>query len=553
MPATPMHVSPLTSTLASLLLACAELLGGELERVGEELCAWDRSLNKDALRLTHTAQSPAQRLAGMNAALDTLAGLLTPKERRRVLTSMQRVMGPDLPEEVQRQLMRAAARLGLGGAPAPATLTQALDERTEIVAPVFEAQQSRAGLIEHTQRVPPVFIEPATPSSAAPSPVLGEHFERCLAAFTELRARAVPLGEPSAPLLAAWNGALAVLRREARAPREALLFAQLDDSEAGAIRRSCAALVALLLEPKRARASLMTRAARGAEDLELLESVVRALELWRGSPAEQALLQGLDGAGEATRPRWLRALARRGVDPGRERVDALLRGAWSDTALAAGLPLVCVHAGRQNYRRTLTALLFTQDLEVRAAALVVGVALDTPGARIMCERFARDPDFFEACLVHALHASDEELEALAEWSRKPDAPAHAAFVVAYCARRSGIEAALTRHALDASPQALEGFRLATGFEGPAEELATWWADNEAKFDGGIRYLYGREASPSAFIESLRRARPLAWRAHAIECLIRSGGAHNLPLVGLPDALDAAVAELDAGTITWLPR
>jgi hypothetical protein len=69
------------------------------------------------------------------------------------------------------------------------------------------------------------------------------------------------------------------------------------------------------------------------------------------------------------------------------------------------------------------------------------MTIGAPGSVIIRRQLCRNSQFPDACLLHVLHASIEELEELAAWSRGIHASDHVAFALGYCGRKIGIAAA----------------------------------------------------------------------------------------------------------------
>jgi hypothetical protein len=206
--------------------------------------------------------------------------------------------------------------------------------------------------------------------------------------------------------------------------------------------------------------------------------------------------------------------------------------------VAAALQLLCVHRQRLEFRFVIVEHMFKRDPDVRVAALTAGAVIDATGTSIICRQVCHDPLFHDACLLHVLHASTAELEELASWSREPRASEHVGYALGYSGRKLGI-AAVARLADESAP-ALAGFRLATGFDGDAEEVEAWWSSHESRFDAGVRYLRGRKADLDGMKNSLRRANARLWTAHRLECLVLSHGRTVLPSHGSPSRLLQAI-------------
>jgi hypothetical protein len=74
--------------------------------------------------------------------------------------------------------------------------------------------------------------------------------------------------------------------------------------------------------------------------------------------------------------------------------------------------------------------------------------------------------------------------ALVAWAMKTGAPPHGAWVLGYSGRRAGIEACLSLlrgPSEEVASEAVAGFRAATGFDGPRDEIDSWWTQNQNRF------------------------------------------------------------------------
>ncbi|WP_052559032.1 serine/threonine-protein kinase [Enhygromyxa salina] len=592
----------------------SELATSEVEHIAKELSEWAPGLDPGRVRESVDAvvneyerlQTESRREARTLAVTEELAQMLSVEERRRVLGCLWRIAGADgkILETERRFIMTTVERFDMTGtkkaAPAPepepepehteivpAAFEEQPEERTEIIPAAFDdrAPADLVGFEDGEPREPslivPLAIEaptlarlpdelpllaPAPGDEPPPRPsgernvdadtdrgltveLLRRSFDTCATALEQMQADGTPLVELSRTSLAEWTAGLQILRLDRTEGVYQLALSVLDDADVSLTRRASAALVLLCVQGRKVASMLLDHLAEDGES-SALEPIAGALELWQDQSQHACLLRGLDESNESARPRWIEALARCAIDPG-PTYFADWEAPRRDDELAPLLRLLAFHAGRDAHKQRIMPFLFSQNAGVRSAALLTGIIIDTPGAVLMSKRLARDPSYAELCLLHALFATDHELAALADWGCSEEAPEHAGLVLGYCGRRRGIEAALGRFQVDQSPGALAGFRFATGYEGPAGEVESWWSANASRFGETRRYLLGRELDPAGFMGGVQRADGRLWRALASECLVSSRGQVRLPVVGFPDTLLAHANGLDAASLDWL--
>ena len=548
--------------------------------------------------------SRAARRQRTLAVIADLRAKLSEEQRRHALASMWKIAGADgdIIDAERRFISMTVERFNADEFDEPEEMTQHMlpvfadpaekekepepEDRTEKIAPVFEpaavAEPVEAEPHEPTQFVSPVFDEPTgpvpvpvvqeqpapvepppltlgpaplleqlpavaeafEPTLSGAEPALREPFERAQTALDEMLARAQPLAILRDGAQVRWRDAVVTLRAEEGAFE--LLYAWLEDGERSAEQRRAAALLALEIGGRQASEHLLALAERSADELDILGFVLTALELGGGSKRDELLLRACEGASDPALGTWLAALERRGIDPGAALIERALKSEELD-ARATGLRLLCGHAEREAHRYAVEAELFASDPAVRSAALLAGLVLELPQAKLLCAQVARLPGVAAPTYLHALVGPDAQLEVLIELAKQEHAPPAVDFALAGCGRPRALQAVLER-AEQLSEQALAGVRLSTGFSGSVEQLSEWWAANAESFTDDTRYLLGQPISAQRLVEASRRVDAQQWPWLRLELLVRSKGQLRLPLRGLPDAMLEALKSLSAAAL-----
>jgi hypothetical protein len=408
---------------------------------------------------------------------------------------------------------------------------------------------------EPVREVPPVPMrEPAAPPSpptkaAATEPdipieVLTEHFNAGVDALDRILRRNEGLDALADGPLKTWRSALDLLVLAGRRSATKLLLPILDDAATAEHRRTAAALLLLHLRGFDGPSALLERSSVATR------AIVTAIEHWDSSRAEAVLEKALARSSEANKPLWWQVYWRRASDPGPALVSELLTS--KDPARAKiGLDLLCMHAARITHAGAVDRHTFSSDPELKTAAIRAALVLGRASALVVCKQAARAPQCPEACLLHAVLANDKEFASLVSWGTKKGAPPHAAWVLGYSGRRTGIEACLSLvrdAAQDIAAEAFAGFRAATGFAGERSEVESWWRQNQGRFHVGTRYLRGRTADVEATKVALHAADARLWHGYRLELLVRSKGEVRLPEVGMPDQLSKLVDTLEIGLV-----
>jgi hypothetical protein len=245
---------------------------------------------------------------------------------------------------------------------------------------------------------------------------------------------------------------------------------------------------------------------------------------------------------------WLNVCIERGCELPADVLASLL-AEKQPKLLAAGLRLLPFSPEPAKHAGIVDRHLVAGVPEVRGPAILAGLLLARPSAVLVSKQAARDPAMPLVCEALAAMGSDVDGKALIAWAGKDGAPPHAGWVLGLLGTVEALDACVGRleHS-DAAvvASALAGFRLASGFDGPASGARTWWAENRPKFDARGRHVGGRAISLAILQQRLMTASVELRRSISLELLLRSKGRVRLPVRRLPSTWSNAVTRLGDG-------